>query len=259
MKMRIMTYNIAGGRDYSKTLPAKIVTPSAFAEVIKRYSPDLVGLNEVDFNHPRSGNIDLAREIGSLTGHASLFSKAVVLGNGEKRGDYGNACLYRVPMLSHETIIVPDPIDKSEPTYYETRAVLHETVLFGDKEVEVIITHFGLAKTERMESMKIITKLIEERKHPLILMGDFNVRPNSEEIAPLFKMLKDTFVACENQNDRTFPSRFDIPGLDEPSKNDGKGIKIDYIFVSEEFGVDKVIISDATASDHRAYIADLTL
>ena len=269
MKLRIMTYNIAGGRDHRGEFPAR-PNPAACAEVIKEYAPAIVGLNEVDFNHPRSGNINIAAEVAKNTGisYESRFGRAVALGRPGNRGDYGNAFLSKYAVLSSEAIPVPDPEDKSEDTYYETRGVFRNVILVEEgKEIEVVVTHFGLAKTERAETMKILTKLIKERTRPLIIMGDFNVWGNSinpewdriDEIKGLYELMHDSFAACKNPEQRTFPSRFDIPSLGEKEINGGKGIRIDYIFVSDEFTVEDAVVPQTTASDHLPYYVDLTI
>ena len=269
MKLKVMTYNIAGGRDYSGELPAKITRPEACAEVIAQYSPDIVGLNEVDFNHPRSGNINIAAEVAAATGipYEARFGRATELGRPGARGSYGNAFLSKHVILSSEALQVPDPEDKSEPTYYETRGIFRNIVLIDGKEIEVLVTHFGLAKAERAETMKMLTKFIKERTRPIIIMGDFNVwggaiKPEYnriDEIRELYELLTDTFVAYPDQEATTFPTRFDIPSLVEREINGGKGIRIDYIFVSDEFKVVKADIPGHKASDHYPYYAELEL
>ena len=269
MKLKVMTYNIAGGRDHRGELPAKTIRPEACGEVIAAYSPDIVGLNEIDFNHPRSGNIHLAADVAKATGipYENRFGRATELGRPGARGSYGNAFLSKHPILLSEALQVPDPEDKSEPTYYETRGIFRNIVLIEGKEIEVLVTHFGLAKTERAETMKMLTKFIKERTRPIIIMGDFNVwggavKPEYnriDEIKGLYELLTDTFTACPDQEARTFPSRFDLSGLAEKEINGGKGIRIDYIFVSDEFKVEKADIPQCKASDHYPYYAELTL
>jgi endonuclease/exonuclease/phosphatase family metal-dependent hydrolase len=98
-------------------------------------------------------------------------------------------------------------------------------------------------------------------------MGDLNVwdhaiRPEWDrfyEIADLYELLTDTFKYFPDQEICTFPSRFDMANLSDREKNGGKGIRIDYIFVSDEFKVDKVEIPSVRASDHVPYYAELTL
>lgn len=269
MKLKVMTYNIAGGRDHRGELPAQTIRPEACAEVIAAYSPDIVGLNEIDFNHPRSNNINLAADVARCTGipYESRFGRATELGRPGKRGSYGNALLSKHPILVSEALQVPDPEDKSEPTYYETRGIFRNVVLIEDKEIEVLVTHFGLAKTERAETVKMLIKFIKERTRPIIIMGDFNVwggavKPEYnriDEIASLYELLTDTFEVYPDQEANTFPSRFDLSNIVEKEINGGKGIRIDYIFVSEEFKVEKAEIPASKASDHLPYYAELTL
>lgn len=268
MKLKVMTYNIAGGRDHRGDLPATIIRPEACAAVIAEYSPDIVGLNEIDFNHPRSNNINLAADVAAVTGipYESRFGRATELGRPGARGSYGNAFLSKHVILSSEALQVPDPEDKSEPTYYETRGIFRNVVLVEGREIEVLVTHFGLAKSERAETMKMLTKFIKERTRPIIVMGDFNVwggAVNPEhnrigEIKALYELLTDTFSVYPDQEATTFPSRFDL-NLSEKERNGGKGIRIDYIFVSDEFKVEKAEIPQSKASDHLPYYAELTL
>ena len=269
MKLKVMTYNIAGGRDHRAELPAKTIRPEACAEVIAKYSPDIVGLNEIDFNHPRSGNIHLAADVAKATGipYENRFGRATELGRPGAMGSYGNAFLSKHVILSSEALQVPDPEDKSEPTYYETRGIFRNVILVEGREIEVLVTHFGLAKTERAESVKMIKKFVTERTRPIIVMGDFNVwggaiKPEYnriDEISELYELLTDTFCVYPDQEARTFPSRFDLSSLAEKEVNGGKGIRIDYIFVSDEFKVEKAEIPQSKASDHLPYYAELTL
>lgn len=270
MKLKVMTYNIAGGRDYRGELPAKIVIPEASGSVIGEYAPDIVGLNEVDFNHPRSGVRHIAAEVALASGipYEARFGRATELGRPGARGSYGNAMLSKYPYVLSEAISVPDPEDKSEDTYYETRGVFRNIILVAEgKEIEVLVTHFGLAKTERAETMKVLTKLINERTRPIIVMGDFNVWDDSvdpandrlHEIQGLYDLLTDTFAFHPDQSEKTFPSRFDIPNLGEREINGGRGIRIDYIFVSDEFKVTRTEIPASKASDHKPYYVELEL
>ena len=150
---------------------------------------------------------------------------------------------------------------------YIKHALKVKIILIEDKEIEVIVTHFGLAKTERAESVKMLVKIIKERTRPLIIMGDFNVWGGAvnpaynriDEIKELYELMTDTFCAHPDQEATTFPSRFDLSALADKEINGGKGIRIDYIFVSDEFKVDKAEIPQSRASDHLPYYVELTL
>ena len=69
--LTLMSYNSAGGRDYRMVKPR--FNPEAVIEVIKKYSPDIVGLNEVDFQLPRSGGFGAAKEMGDALGLITAF------------------------------------------------------------------------------------------------------------------------------------------------------------------------------------------
>lgn len=254
MELTVMTYNIAGGRDHhfynteKKPLP---VDPAAAGKVIGKYAPDICGLNEVDFALPRSNRVYMAGEIARTAGvYQSFFARAVTW----EPGQYGNAMITRHLLRSAESIEIPDPEDKSEPTYYETRCVLKATVEVENVPIRVLITHFGLAQTERESAVATLLPLIDEWNGPLLLMGDFNVIPTDPLLNPIRARLQDTFAVYPDQNAHTYPSDPLIPCSTDPN-----GCKIDYIFASKHFAVREYIIPQERASDHLPCVTRLTL
>ena len=124
--------------------------------------------------------------------------------------------------------------------YYETRCVLKAELENG---LRVLVTHFGLEPDEQENAVKTVLSHIRDEK--CILMGDFNVEPSSELLAPIKARLTDTSAGfCENKP--SFPS-------DKPR------IKIDYIFVSRDIAVESSDIAEIIASDHRPHVAELTI
>ena len=87
-RLRVMTYNTHAsvGSDGS-------CRPERIAEVIRRYSPDVVALQEVDVGQRRSGGHDQARVLAELTDLSAHFTSAREAGGGR----YGNAILTRHP------------------------------------------------------------------------------------------------------------------------------------------------------------------
>lgn len=243
MKLTVMTYNIAGGRDYHN-IPAKFA-PDAATEVIRSVSPDVCALNEVDYNLPRSGSVKLAEYIGEKLGYESYFARAVTWAP----GDYGNALVSRYPIISAKTIAIPDPENRIEKTYYEPRCVLCAEVAFPQCKTTVLVTHFGLARTEKMNALATLLNILADISGPVILMGDFNLLPDDPFIETLRSVLCDTASVCKGEM-ITFPSRSDI-------SPDYKNEKIDYIFTSRDFTAKSVEIPDTCASDHRPYVAHL--
>ncbi len=243
MKLKVMTYNICGGNNFDTK--KGVMNFDRTVETIGGFAPDICGLNEVDKYRARSGYICESEVAGKALSMFDVFAPATQFGNAL----YGNALLSKFPVRSYEVIPVPDPEDKSENTYYETRGILKATLDCKTADIEVLVTHFGLAKTERAESVKLLVELIGGRKHPLILMGDFNLQPSDPMLKPISALLHDTAEGYDI--DHTWPS---IEGI-----NNDPFQKIDYMFVSEEFTVDNVEIPETTASDHLPYISYLTL
>lgn len=94
-----------------------------------------------------------------------------------------------------------------------------------------------------------MAELIKDSEHPVIVMGDFNARPNDPVLDPIRELLSDTFDVYPDQNAITFPTNPEF----------GPDQKIDYIFVSKEFKTESVEIINKQLSDHRAYVANVEL
>lgn len=252
MKLKLMTYNIAAGRDYSNGPKPISINPDACTSVIREEMPDICALNEVDYKLPRSNRIKLAKYIGDSLGYESAFAPAVTWGV----GTYGNGFISRHSIKEIEVFPIPDPADKSEPVYYETRVILHTVVDFGGTEVDVFVSHFGLAKTEQESAVKTLVSLIKDATHPVILMGDFNVLPDNPVLDPIRELLDDTFDVLPEEEAAgiwTYPSELSL--LNE----NGKKLKIDYIFVSHDIKTESVVVKESPVSDHKPYIATVEL
>lgn len=252
MKLKIMTYNIAGGRSYLNGLKQVSLDPSACIAVIRDEMPAICGLNEVDYKLPRSGRIKLAEHIGDALGYESRFAPAVTWGP----GTYGNGFISRYPIVEFEIFPIQDPDDKSEKTYYEPRVILHAAVNFSGTVTDVYVTHFGLAKTEQESAVKTLVGILKEANRPTILMGDFNVTPNNPILDPIRELMTDTFNVYP---DKDVSTAFTFPSSPDATKEEDKHLKIDYIFVSHDIRVDSVVIPEVKASDHKPYIATIEL
>ena len=112
---------------------------------------------------------------------------------------------------------MPDPIFKYEIGKYESRCILKAVVDIGGREVLVLVCHMGLVLGERKNAVKEICSIVDSTDMPLVLMGDFNALPDSNELKPLFERLEDTDSHADKKGKFTFPSY-------KPN------IKIDYIF-----------------------------
>lgn len=204
------------------------------AKAILEQDADVVGLNEM-FDGGKF--CQQTKELSRLTNMENYyFAKAI----DDSDGPYGNGILSRIPFKSVETVIIPDPNPKRPGGWYETRCILKAELENG---VRVLVTHFGLERDEQENAVKAVLENIRDEK--CILMGDFNVEPTNELLAPIRARLTDTSVGfCDGKP--SFPS-------DKPR------IKIDYIFVSPDIKVVFADIPETVASDHRPHVAEIEL
>ena len=251
MKFKIMTYNIASCRNYKLGPDFRPITRDfdPYIEAMKGFAPDICGLNEVDYKLPRSCRVKMAELLGNALGYESAFAPAVTWG----LGTYGNGFISKYPIKEIEVYPIPDPEEKNEDAYYETRVVLHTVVDMGGKDVDVFVTHFGLARAEAQNAANTLVELIKRCENPVILMGDFNLPANDPILAPLFELLQDTFTVYPDKDVYTYPSHPIITQKPEHYN------KIDYIFVSKHFKVESVEIPALLLSDHKPYIANIEL
>ena len=250
MKLKLMTYNIAATRDFGKGTGKPFeYSVEKYAQMIKEQNPDICGLNEVDYMLVRSGRIKTTRALGALLGYEDAFAPAVTWLFGGKPGNYGNGFLSKHHIKDVRICPIPDPVTRDEDVYYETRVILNALVDFEGTDVDVFVSHFGLAKAERANAVKILAELIKDSCHPVIVMGDFNAQPDDPVLDPIRGLLSDTFDVYPDKNVKTYPTNPEF----------GPDQKIDYIFVSKEFRTESVEIIDRQLSDHKAYIANVEL
>ena len=100
--IRVLSYNIHHANPPSKP---GIIDIEAIAKVIAKESPDIAGLQEVDFKTNRSGrNSNQAAELARLSGMPYYyFAKAIDYDGGE----YGLAILSKFPMEEMKSTHLP--------------------------------------------------------------------------------------------------------------------------------------------------------
>ena len=243
MKLKIMTYNIASCRNYKLGPDFRPVTRDIdlYAKAMQELAPDICGLNEVDYKLPRSCCIKMAKFLGDALGYESAFGPAVTWG----LGTYGNGFISKYPIKDVEVYPIPDPPAKTEDAYYETRAILHTILDIEGRDVDVFVTHFGLARAEAQSAADTLVELIKRCQNPVVLMGDFNLTPTS----PLYRRLAEVFddsAILTSDPLLTFPSH-------------APDCKIDYVFTKGNIKATRVISPAVVASDHLPILVEVTL
>ena len=232
--MKIMSFNTQHCLNF---LTQKIDYPK-MAEAINKFSPDIVGLNEMR-DTLREPQYDRQTEIlASLSGYRyHSFAKAIEVSSPELYS-YGNGFLSRYKIVDVETFPIELAPERRTEVYYEPRVLMKARLENG---YTVLVTHFGLSRADWEEAVSVVLRHIEPEK--CILMGDFNVKPDSDILLPLKEKMTDCAQVSEKEN-LTFPS-------DNPKR------KIDYIFVSRDIKVKSFEAENIIASDHLPVTAEI--
>lgn len=225
---KVLTYNIFHGENPYNKGNSNLAGVSA---VINDLDPDVVFLQEVDsmtnrtkaFNGDRK--IDVAAELGNLSGRTGYFAKAIDYSD----GGYGEGMLIRQPA---DIIRISLPF----PQGGEGRAM----IAVKDKGNLILAgTHLcHQYKTNRLAQVEAIIDYYQKTGLPMVIAGDFNFRPESEEYKRITEHFYDAAVLGNNVQ-----FTFDA---DKP-----RG-RIDYIFLSRNrsWKVKEVRTVQSLASDH---------
>ncbi|MFC2946828.1 endonuclease/exonuclease/phosphatase family protein [Virgibacillus sediminis] len=236
-KLKIMSYNIhhAVGEDGRLDL-------ERIAEVIEDANADIIGLQEVD-NHwsSRSDFQDqaslLAERLGMFYTYAANLDVEPAE-EGEPRRQYGTAILSKYPILKSENHSLTRVGDT------EQRGLLEAVINVKGSHVHVFNTHLALTPEESETQIQEVVDIAEQSKGPKVIMGDLNAVPESDEMVPMYAHYKDAF---NGQDDAYTYS------AENPTK------RIDYIFTSEDLGVQNSSVIDTLASDHLPITTEILL
>mgnify|MGYP004560629947 CR=1 FL=1 len=198
--LKVMTFNIRFG---------ELASMEEIGEAILKESPDIVMLQECDWGTyreiaPKQNGVKFINVLANHTGMFGLYGKTI----NYKRGYYGIGLLSRYPIIHSERILLPN---KGKA---EQRCVLVADVeLNSGKIITVASTHLEVSTSElRIAQVKFIEELFKNAPYPVIIAGDMNAEPDSEEMTEMRKNWQD----CTNR-ELTYSTT-------SPS------IKIDYIY-----------------------------
>jgi len=231
---RILTYNVRRCLGTDGRL-----SPGRIADVIAAYEPDVVALQELDVRRARTGSVDQAHAIAQALGMQMHFHASLRV----MEEEYGNAILTHRPSQLVKAGPLPRGTGRRAP---EPRGALWASIDLGGMDVQVITTHLGLRRNERLAQ---VDHLLGPQwlghsacREPVIFLGDLNASPRSRAYRRLASRLRDVQEAVSHQRAKpTFPSRLPV-------------LRIDHVFVSRAIHVLRVesVRSPAArvASDH---------
>jgi len=231
LRLRILTYNIHHGEGTDGKFDLDRI-----AKIITDAKADIVALQEVDVKTNRVKGVDIASELGKLTGMHHTFGKAIDFSG----GGYGNAILSKWKLESAKTHPLP-----STPGN-EARAALAATIKLGEAgpQFTFISTHldYKAKSSDRPAQVKKLNDLFAGDDAGLsILAGDMNAQPGEEEIKVLREKWESAAHAPGMKAQPTYPS-------DKP------GVLIDYVLLrpQKQWRVVEVnVLEEKVASDHR--------
>jgi endonuclease/exonuclease/phosphatase family metal-dependent hydrolase len=167
--LRCLTLNLWGAEPPLEARMALVATG------LRELAPDVVTLQEVREVPGQLPN--QAETLAKAAGFGHVFAPATPFGGGQE----GLAILSRQPILEHAVLELPH----AEPK--ERRILLSARVHSGRGSVWVHTTHLNYRLThgkQREDQVSTIAASVAGRTSdsPQILMGDFNARPEADEI-----------------------------------------------------------------------------
>ncbi|MEO8630339.1 MAG: endonuclease/exonuclease/phosphatase family protein [Betaproteobacteria bacterium] len=156
VRISLASYNIHGciGRD-GRYAPERILA------VLRELDCDVVALQEVDTLH---GGLDLLAYLAQSTSSVAVPGPTMIRAD----GDYGNAVLSRLPVLSTRRLDLT--FGGREP-----RGAIGVDLDCGGVSLRAVATHLGLRPTERRFQVQRLLDLFRtDGTQPAALMGDLN-------------------------------------------------------------------------------------
>ncbi len=219
--LRVMTYNIQQGynTDGVKDFAGQLT-------VLRDADADLIGLQESDTNRIAGGNADIVGYFARTLRMYSYYGPSTV------PGTFGIALLSRYPIEAAETFYMH--------SLGEQTATIAARVRVGERSFNVYVTHLGnggplVQQTAILEWVR--------GQSDVILMGDFNFRPDTEQYRLTSAAFTDAWLA-----------QTETPVID-PGFNPQR--RIDHIFVSPGTQVARTRYLVSPHSDHPALWADI--
>jgi endonuclease/exonuclease/phosphatase family metal-dependent hydrolase len=239
----VLTYNVHSGIGTDgKVLPLRI------AEVIDRCNPDIVALQELDSGLDRTENIDQAHLISKTLNMSYHFHSSIRL----EAGQYGNAVLSHFPLRLIKAGAIPALPFRAR---LERRGAVWVEIEVNGHKIQVVSTHFGLDRRERLLQANEITGPQwlggNECGPPTLLCGDFNTLPGLPTYRRITSCFSDAQRSLKGHRPKaTWPSFCPF-------------MRLDHLFISSVFRVLEISVPRTgltrVASDHLPLFVTLEL
>lgn len=192
--MRVATFNILHGRTVGDGVDLELLR-----ECVRRLDPDVLALQEVDFDQPRSGKADLTaaaaeamnavehRFVAAIAGTPGATWMAATGREQPGTAAYGIALLSRYPATSWQVVRFPR-IPVRFPMYLpgpnkvmivneEPRAAVIARLRTPLGVMTVANTHLSFVPGWNRRQLRHLVRDLRGLPGPRLLMGDLNLRP----------------------------------------------------------------------------------
>lgn len=262
----IVTYNIGYLSGMTNNRPV-IGEQSLYDKNLKKVlrifeglNPDIICLQEIDFNSNRSFHVNQQDAIQNL-GYKHAFQAVnwdeqylpfpgSPLNTNTHYGDMysGQSIISKFPLKDLERVVLerPETLPFYEDAFYLDRLVQQTTIEIEGKTVYLFNVHLeAFDKATRIKQVKRLVDLVKDRieDKPVLLVGDFNsnIEQENASIHAIANLPGMTYAKTGIiSQSLTFPS-------DKPST------RLDYIFYNQKYiAIEqaKVLHEFGTASDH---------
>jgi endonuclease/exonuclease/phosphatase family metal-dependent hydrolase len=219
--LKVLTYNIQQGYD-----AAGLKNYDGQLALIRQFDPDVIGLQESDTSRIANGNSDVVRYFADRLGMYSYYGPKTVLGT------FGIALLSRYPIENPRTFYM---YSEGEQT-----ATIVAEITVGGKTYRIMVTHLGNGGP--LPQIEDILSTLGDQPN-IVLMGDFNFRPTTDQYRQATTALDDAWVSAGS------PAPIGA-GWDADRR-------IDHVFVTPEVEVVDAQYVPAALSDHPALVVEV--
>jgi endonuclease/exonuclease/phosphatase family metal-dependent hydrolase len=227
-RLVVMSFNIEG----HATLVKGDLHLESVAETIRKYNPDIVGINEAHIGTWQARFGDHTQQLSRLTGMNVVFGRSYRFAG----GDFGNAVLTRGKILRSDVHKLPGT---GEP-----RSLLETIIAVNGGIVEMYVTHTtawaSLNRSARRLQLQCVNAHLRASGHPFILVGDLNAPPEAPEVQEFL--------------DRNI---LQLAGNPKEPTHRVMEQRLDYVLIDPGWVVKSARVLDDGPSDHRPVIAEL--